>query len=305
MNIWPNINYETNLTDFKTCKITYIESFFEKKFSTKNILVPSARSGFSLILKFLEFNNYKNIFLNKFSPFCMKLTLSYFSNINSNIKKVDLIIINHRYGIRQYLKNKNQKKRIVEDFADTIHFDETCFFSNKSEFEVVSLPKIISSYSGGLIYTKNQEFYKFAKKYQKKNKLLGILQSQKKYYSQKYKSINLDWWLDEIHNTYLDEMGLKNIILNLKNFEENKKIILKRRKIIEEKFGIKKKINTHIGPVFPFVIKKYRTSAPLPVYNISNKFIEDQRFTKNFLFPIHKNISEKKFFNILKSIQKK
>ncbi len=27
----------------------------------------------------------------------------------------------------------------------------------------------------------------------------------------------------------------------IENFEENKKIILKRRKIIEEKFGIKKK----------------------------------------------------------------
>ena len=79
----------------------------------------------------------------------------------------------------QFLK-KTIKTIIIEDSTDSIHLNKKSLFLNtNSKFEVVSLPKIISSYSGGLIYTKDKLFYNFAKNF-KKIKCLEFYNLRKK-----------------------------------------------------------------------------------------------------------------------------
>ena len=130
-------------------------------------------------MKFYGLNRSNEIFTSKWSPYCVLNTISYFSNPTTNIKRANLVIINHRWGRDSKIKNKN-KKIIIEDSADTIHLNKKSFFLNNSEFEIVSLPKIIGSYCGGLIYTKNKKFIKYIKKQQKKNIKLGKIQSELK-----------------------------------------------------------------------------------------------------------------------------
>ena len=54
-------------------------------------------------------------------------------------------------------------------------------FVNRGEFEVLAVQKIIGSIGGGVVVTKNSNFYKFAKKEQMKNKDLGKYQSRRKF----------------------------------------------------------------------------------------------------------------------------
>ena len=306
MKIWPKINLSNNNYKIKNKKIDYIENFFLNSTGFRPILFPSARSCLSLILKYYKFNRSKNIFINKWSPFCIQSLATYYSNITTNISDSDLILLNHRYGKNQFLKKNYKNKIIIEDSADSIHLDKKSLFINSySKFEIVSLPKIISSYSGGLIYTKDKLFYNFAKKFQKKNKLLGISQSGKKINSLKNQKKNNSWLLNEFNNTYLDQKSLNNIIFNLKNFEINKKIIINRRKIIEKTFNLKSHNVSKIGPVFIFSKKSFKTKKKLPIYHIhSNKFIENQKFEKCIILPIHYSVGKKEFNSLLKSLKK-
>ena len=168
-----------------------------------------------MIFKYYKFNRSKNIFINKWSPFCIQSLTTYYSNITTNISDSDLVLLNHRYGKNQFLKKNYKNKIIIEDSADSIHLNKKSLFLNtNSKFEVVSLPKIISSYSGGLIYTKDKLFYNFAKKFQK-NKVLGILQSKKKInYFRNLKKKFLGYWMNSI--ILFSQKDLNNIIFNLK-----------------------------------------------------------------------------------------
>lgn len=305
MKIWPKINLSHKNYKIKK-KIDHIEDFFLNSTGFRPILFPSARACLSLIFKYYKFNRSKNIFINKWSPFCIQSLTTYYSNITTNISDSDLVLLNHRYGKNQFLKKNYKNKIIIEDSADSIHLNKKSLFLNtNSKFEVVSLPKIISSYSGGLIYTKDKLFYNFAKKFQKKNKVLGILQSKKKinYFRNLKKKVS--WLLDEFNNTYLDQKDLNNIIFNLKNFEINKNIIINRRKIIEKTFNLKPSHVSKIGPVFIFSKKYFKTKKKLPIYHIhSDEFIENQNFEKCIILPIHYSIGNKEFTNSLESLKK-
>ena len=59
--------------------------------------------------------------------------------------------------------------------------DKNDLFENKGDFEIISLPKIIGSVSGGIVITKDKNFYEYAKKEQIKNKELGQYQSRCKF----------------------------------------------------------------------------------------------------------------------------
>ena len=54
-------------------------------------------------------------------------------------------------------------------------------FPNNSKFEIFSLPKIIGSVQGGLIFSRDTDFISFIKKEQKRNFNLGIYQSNQKF----------------------------------------------------------------------------------------------------------------------------
>ena len=74
------------------------------------ILFPSARACLSLIFKYYKFNRSKNIFINKWSPFCIQSLTTYYSNITTNISDSDLVLLNHRYGKNQFLKKTIKTK---------------------------------------------------------------------------------------------------------------------------------------------------------------------------------------------------
>ena len=81
--------------------------------------------------------------------------------------------------LNKSFQEKNIK--IIEDSVDSIILHKNDLFTNKGDFEIVSLPKIIGSISGGIIITKNKSFYEFAKKEQDQNRKLGQYQSRRKF----------------------------------------------------------------------------------------------------------------------------
>ena len=84
-------------------------------------------------------------------------------------------------------------------------------FVNGGDFEILSMPKIIGSVCGGIVVTKNLNFYDFAKKEQIKNKDLGQYQSRRKFEELNKKTTFHTWLYHESKNTFLEYNALVDI----------------------------------------------------------------------------------------------
>ena len=287
-------------------KIVNIENFFKKKYQTKYaFLMPSSRSSIALILRYLKINRSNTVSISKWNSHCMFASIGAFSNIEISNSKSDVIIVNHKWG-NEYLLNKKIKKNsfVIEDSADTIPTNKFKPFINKGIAELISLPKIIGSICGGLVLTNNKRLFKFGKKFQNKNKNLGIIQTKKKIQQIK-KNLNQydDWYYYEAWNTYVDANLINDVILKISNFNKNKTIIEKRRNILSKFFNIKF-CEKRLGPlgIIKFT-KGFKINTLIKHFNFEkNVFLE--KYKKSIIIPLHFGISDKLFDEITNRVRK-
>ena len=301
---WPNFlisskqKYLIKLEKKNNSKlINELENYFEKYYGYKIILFPSARAGIASILRFLKIDRSNEVFVNRWVSHCIFTTVGRYTNITTVFKKPDVAIAVHKWGIKQII-TKKQNLKIIEDSVDTI-VEKNNLFPNNSDFEIVSLPKIIGSVSGGIIITKDANFYKFAKKEQVQNKKLGEYQSRLKFDDvNKKKSFNT-WLYHETTNTYLEYNALLNISKCLKNFQINKSVISERQKYFKKKYSeLAFKID-QLGPIIPIkynLIKNHKLmNEHFLLRSIHKNKYKIDTFKKVYLLPVHFKITLKKF----------
>lgn len=299
-----NLKYEKKI-DLKL--INKIENFFEKYYGFKIILFPSARAGIGSILRFSKIDRSKEVFVNKWVSYCIFNTIGKFTNISTSFKKPDLALAVHKWGFKQIIP---QKKNIIiiEDSVDSIITNKNDLFHNNGDYEIISLPKIIGSVSGGIVITKDINFYKHAKKEQNKNKELGQYQSRRKFEEINKKKTFHSYFNHESINTFLEYNALLNISKCLKNFEINRNLISERQKYFKKKFNeLTFKFN-QLGPVIPIkynLIKNHKLMNEhfLLRHIHKNKYKIDS-FKKVYLVPVHFKITHKKFMFYLSILKK-
>ena len=309
---WPSSFIKKTENKYKNSKrknslfLKEIENFFEEKVGFPCLLFPSARASISAIIRYLKFDRSKLLYVDKFSSHCLFNTIGALTNVTSELKRSDLIIYNHKWGLKK--NSKKNYKYSIEDSVDSIILDKSAMFPNNSKFEIFSLPKIIGSVQGGLIFTRDKNFIGFIKKEQKNNFNLGIYQSNQKFLDIKKRKDFNTWLYHETWNTYLDTNALQNIKNNLSNFELNKIIILQRLEKINELYKNNYYSEGRIGPIFPIKYALIKKSKKIENFflirhharNLSN----NQKFEKFLLIPLHFKISDAKFnfyLNLIKT----
>jgi hypothetical protein len=199
------------------------------------------------------------------------------------------------------------KKIIIEDSVDTIHLDTSSLFQNNGIAEIISLPKIIGSFSGGLILTRDKKLSDYIHSVQQSNLELGISQSKKKQLDGKSKN---DWGYHEHLNTSLDINGLVNIVNNMQNLFKNINIISQRRKIIFERFRDISIDLKCLGPVVVFPKSKYKISGSkesfmLRQFNYSLRIEDTWEYESSYLLPVHFEIVDELFETLLNAINER
>ena len=134
---------------------------------------------------------------------------------------------------------------------------------------------------------------------QKKNKKLGIYQSEEKFKDLSINKKFSTWLYHESWNTYTDCNSLDNIISCLKNFKKNKEIIFKKNQFISKNFKLGNLHTDRIGPVIIIPFNKVKNFKKLEKYLLirhinKNKYSLDS-FKKVFILPTHFKITDKKF----------
>jgi putative PLP-dependent aminotransferase (TIGR04422 family) len=290
-----NIKYQKKI-DLKL--INELENYFQKYYGFKIILFPSARAGIASILRFLKIDRSKEVFVNKWVSYCIFNTLGKYTNISTNFKDPDVAIAVHKWGYKQIIPKKKNIK-IIEDSVDSIIMNRNDLFENEGDFEIISLPKIIGSVSGGIVITKDINFYEYAKMEQIKNKELGQYQSRRKFEEINKKKTFHSYFHHESTNTFLEYNALLNIAKCLKNFQINKNVISERQKYFKKKFNELTFRFDRLGPVIPLkynLIKNHKLmNEHFLLRRIHKNKYKIDTFKKVYLLPIHFKITHKKF----------
>ena len=285
-------------------KLIKIEKFFSNKLGFKAKLFPSGRSCIGLIFKYLNLNKKSYVFLSKWSSNSLISSIGHYCNITDDINKADVIIANNQWG--KITKIKTKKKIIIDDSSDSIILNKKSLFPNRSKFEFFSLPKIIGSFSGGIIISKNKDFLKFCEKEQKTNVIFGKKQfkckisiTQNEYLSK------TNFWHNEVFNTFCPTESLIDIEKKLKLYDYNKDIIIKRLNFLKKSMKIN--ISNRIGPVLILPINYFKNINSLKknlIIRHSITGINMKNYEKSFLLPLHFKIDSNKLKKIFPIIFK-
>jgi putative PLP-dependent aminotransferase (TIGR04422 family) len=313
---WPlpqiNDSFKKELLSFEKLrkKIDIIESFFEKRFSTPAVLLPSGRSCISAILKINNISRGDIVWAPKWSSHCVWNTITNYATPTVNAyDQARVFLVVHKWGHEHTLcREFNNNKIIIEDSVDSLMLAGKDLFPNAGDYEVFSLSKLIGSYSGGILICKDIANYDLAKELQKKTLRLGAEQAYLKYLSYKEPDSKCTfglWQFREHENFSLDINSLYNIERCLNNYEKHININLDRLEYAEklglysvsftDRLPIQLHLNQrHFNTDNDFVMNR--------MMNTSQVYSDNEIYEKHYLVPLHFGVEQELFLKIIKSI---
>jgi putative PLP-dependent aminotransferase (TIGR04422 family) len=154
-----------------------IESFFSNLFNVDVILMPSGRSAISALLKYYGLNRSHTVFAPKWTSHCVWDMITRLANPESVYSSTcNGAIVVHKWGNIEKL-SQPANHIVIEDSVDSLILDTSTLFPNNGDFEIISLPKTIGSYTGGLILARNQQKASELRSFIRENTPLGVHQS--------------------------------------------------------------------------------------------------------------------------------
>ena len=150
--LWPKVKFKfSSVFGFK--KIKNLEKKFHKMFpSGYPVICSSGRVALYIALKELKFDRSKKINLYPYASHCVISATGRISNPSAYNKNNKMDVVYHQWGITYSCNHKP----LVEDSVDSLYEKNTSLFANGSNFEVWSLPKIIGTSSGGILWCKKK-----------------------------------------------------------------------------------------------------------------------------------------------------
>tara|TARA_B100001094_G_C18147037_1_gene781398 strand:+ start:94 stop:1092 length:999 start_codon:yes stop_codon:yes gene_type:complete len=159
--IWPTPQIVKSYQNIKV-KLTSgdIEDLFTSKYpNCFPVLFSSARSGITAITKSLDLKRQDYVWIPPYASTCVLAALSHQCTPCPDEKSKNIVasLVFHQWGFPFQVGMGNE---IIEDSVDSFCLDESCLFPNDGRFEILSLPKIFGTITGGIILCQQKSDYK-------------------------------------------------------------------------------------------------------------------------------------------------
>jgi len=121
------------------------------------VLFSSARAGLSATLQMLEVGRSDIVWCPPYSSHCVLESIARFATpTTTDVAKAKVALIYNQWGFvhRHELKSDTI---VIEDAVDTFFLPGTTPFSSSGRFALWSLPKVIGSTWGGVVFCRNNE----------------------------------------------------------------------------------------------------------------------------------------------------
>lgn len=299
--------YLTDRPSERTTLVDAIEGYFKNIFGVEVILVPSGRAAITILLKYLGINRSHTVFTPKWTPPCVIDVVGRISNPNTiYTRHCDVAIVVHKWGQAVRFSEKSDAY-LIEDSVDSIVTSSETLFPNLGNVEIFSLPKIIGSYTGGLIIVKTKQLADDIRASLIADDKLARYQSRLRYYSVKGIESGFHSWLHlESKNTSLDYNGLVHIHGCLRNFEVNSQVIVRRLTILKKRFKDIKITLGRLPPVIPLDAERHpikKGAAVITRYYSGTGYIDEPNYRPAHIIPLHFGVGDQLFSKILNSFR--
>lgn len=219
--LWPDYNPIQSLSRIiYSKKISSIEDTLETLFpSGYPVLCSSGRAAIGLALEFLDLK--RNDFLGVF-PFASHCVLDAVSRYTTPLtgrssKNTKNRIVYHQWG---YVQEYNLSGNTIEDCVDTLCVPGAKLFPAGGIFEIWSLPKILGTSSGGVLWCRDKEVANQIRAICDSRKYSGIIQWYLKLFSYKFPSLLSYWTGVEASNGKLSFLQTGEIHYSLNNWQK-------------------------------------------------------------------------------------
>lgn len=273
-----------------------VEAFFP---STFPILFSSARAGLSAILQLLKITRPDIVWCPPYSSHCVLESIARFGTPSTtDIKHAKVALIYHQWGF-VHTHEYRSDMLVIEDAVDTFFLPKTSPFAINGNFVLWSLPKVIATRYGGVVFCRNKEDAKGLCIIRSARYKMGNPQAVLRMMSDYSSMANSYWHGNESMNGGLPTFALRQIQEHLTHIpvvaEERTNIINTINKYIEFP-SYKGRLPSNI-PIKPSpTVDKYWGgqhifNAGLRSMNLACDFSKNA-WAKVAPLPVHQNISE-------------
>lgn len=294
------------LKNGKKKNVRTVEDFFYEIFKKEVTLTTSGRRAIYLILDKNKIGRQKTVFITKFSSFCMYQSIGSLSNVSSDFLEPNVLLINHKWGkVNRINLISRESILTIEDSCDSLIENPEDVFTNNGSYEIISLSKIINSFSGGLIVHNNgvEKIYESNRFF--KNNVFS--------YTQLFRKIlrslipQYDWkplGLEHL-NSKLNSFEVAFIVTCLENHSRNIRLAKHRYQVVSQICGSKfKKLSNRFGPglviqfegkdldQFEFTLPKF---ALVRYFDTSLTNDLNAHYKQIIYMPLHSGISDTLF----------
>ncbi len=283
--------------------ILYVEKYFSKLLNAQCYLFPSARSALSAVLKFNNINRNHTLFAPKWSSHCVWDVLARYGNPCALYSEgIDVILNVNKWGLT--FTSNGASPLQINDSVDSIFTNGSDLLQN-ANYELISLPKTIGSFSGGLLVTNECDIGNFIIELREKSKLsLAKKQEELKIGINTEKNEDCSWQELDWQNFLLLEPSLANISHCMANYQMAQEIIQTRLKLVQNKINLEylNLSDTRLPCLLPIKAKSSHTITSEKVmtrmFDFSQKN-EGNNFETAQLLPLHIGISNDEFTEFL------
>lgn len=288
----------------------YIEDFFQRRLGAPVTLMPSGRAALAALLDHLGASRADLVFAPRWSSSCVWNAIGSVANPTTVLRPApDYTLAVHKWGWRSAARGLHGS-RVIEDSVDSVFLNGNDLFPLGGRYEIISLPKTIGSYCGGLVISLDASFRRAALAARRKGGPLGRQLSELKhrlYLGQLRSAPVLDTL--ELCNRTLDLNALRHISACLPLLDRNCETIARRLARLKTDFDAPAThtLRGRLPVVYP--VRACRHSAgPRPLLQ-SRHFDFSRRldlghFEECWVLPLHFGVGDAEFERLLTSLRR-
>jgi len=308
--LWPENRLIKALRAFNPLiTVDSIETMLHEMFPTGfPVLCSSGRAALNIVLIHNEVTRSDYVGVFPYASHCVLDSVSRLTNplLGKEGRKSSLRIIYHQWS---FVQEMNLKHNSIEDCADTICIPGTNLFMGGGAFEIWSLPKILGTTSGGLIWCRDKETA-ICLRHLRDNRGGGLTPWILRQMSKSYPSMYTSWQGLEVNRGQVSKLQTGEIFKAIQNWDN---IISDRLKKIDLVWPYSlnwlKKPKKRLPPVIPIKFesdeKLIKDLGIASGYRMIERINSTNRrsFEKVLPVPIHQDVDEAWLVSLIKNIE--
>jgi len=283
-----------------------IEEYFYRLTGYEVIVFSSARNALFTVVEALEMSRNSKVYIPPYSALCLYECFGRKINISTDLMSPDLVLINHKWGTHQITNSNNETALLIEDSCDAFLGSEDLMFPNNGRVQVISLPKILGTVSGGLLFFRDSKDPLLPKlrQMQMTGKTRNSLFLKKYVYYRFDMKRQKNWEQIEFESRGVSWADTLQILNALPEYDSNRRKLQARRDSVASLMNKVNPTNKYLGPVAiisslnsPLDVLTLHKGSILKIYHLDCSFRngENKPYSEVAIFPIHLGISDKVF----------